>query len=684
MPRLPSLPLPRTLLLMLLGLASSFPALARNTVTFAPIPEEVRSNHYTVTIDGQKTPVVHAASNYSLLNFDTAGPVTVSVTAEDPHFWDRGVEIQPMRLGIRPVRHGATITFPLAGPEKLTVSRPGDHFGEADMLFLFANPPEVHPPTPNTPGVRYYGPGAHHESIDAHSGDRIYLAPGAVIFGSLNIWQVQDVHVFGRGMIVYDGPQNPADDDGWMHKPNWHAIVMDNARNIEINGITTVVRSRTWQIQMKDSRGIGFYDFKAVAGVKGDANQDGMDWLGGGETTVRNSFFRASDDVFALQGNWEGYSDEAMRRPGHDVTNISIENTEVSTSISNIVRVGWPEKTFSSAHFHMRGIDVLHAGYGDCKVPFAFFELWADPGGVGRHTDYSFENIRLDDWYSLFQIRYPNPAVRDVSFRGVYAMDGTGMVASALKGYILQVALVDAAATEGRFTEVLNGAYGPETEPNPLDVSFTYSAGLLKPGQRIEFGAAAPDGPGRKFAWLFGDGTRASGRHVTHAFPDAQGTLLDGSGRFRVLLHIINANGTETWHNEPVVLSTNPLEPTARGDSGHATIGYSRRGDLIVSSVPSPQDHIFSVSADGGYDFTILTRAPARVSLDGQPARTSPKPRPVVCDSPEAAIQPLRISAGLLKGSHRLHIEAEPSAPEPVLLWEGPGLQRQILTPETK
>ena len=168
-----------------------------------------------------------------------------------------------------------------------------------------------------------------------------------------------------------------------MHKKNWHCIVMDNAHNIEVDGITCIVRSRTWQIQMKDSRNIGFYNIKVIGGTKNDANQDGMDWLGGGDTTVRNSFFRASDDVFALQGNWDGYDLALMRQPGHDVTNITIEDTVASTSISNTIRVAWPQKTFNSAHFHMGNMDVIHTGFGACKVPFAFFELWADPDGKG-------------------------------------------------------------------------------------------------------------------------------------------------------------------------------------------------------------------------------------------------------------------------------------------------------------
>lgn len=120
----------------------------------------------------------------------------------------------------------------------------------------------------------------------------------------------------------------------------------DDAQNIEVDGITCITWSRTWQVQMKDPRHIGFYTVKIIGGNPNNANQDGIDWLGGGGTTIKNSFFRASDDVFALQGNWEGYELPLLSKPGEDVTNISIEDTVASTSISNTIRVGWPQKTF--------------------------------------------------------------------------------------------------------------------------------------------------------------------------------------------------------------------------------------------------------------------------------------------------------------------------------------------------
>lgn len=652
---------------------------AHSKVTLHSIPDEVRSTHFRVSVNGQRTDVLHAATGYYLLNFDTEGPATVSVTASDPHYWDDGVEIQPMRFGLRPVRRGATITFLIPGPIKLTIARPGDHFADADILFLFANPPDHSGITASTPHVRFYGAGVHRENIEAHSGDTIYLAPGAVVFGSLNLWQVHDVHVLGTGTIIYDGPQNPHTDEGYMHKPNWHVIVMDEARNIEIDGITCITRSRSWQIQMRDSRHIGLYNVKVLGGNPNDANQDGMDWLGGGDTTIRNSFFRASDDVFAVEGNNEFYDPALVRAPGLDVSNITIEGTVASTSISNTIRVNWPQKTFNSAHFHMSDVDVIHTGFGACKVPFAFFELWADPEGSGSHADYRFRDIRLEDWYSLFQIRQPLPQVRDISFADIWAMDGPGMVPPVLKGDVsgvtLRGALLQGYPTAEAVVE--DGAAQPTIEKSSLDSHFTYTSGLLHPRQQVSFTADAPPKPGRRFEWLFGDGSQEKGRQVRHSFPDAEGTLLDGTGRFRILLHITDVDGKQAWSSEPVVLAhaAHPREaasePPVTAESGAKVFERQIR-----------------IPADGGYTFTLLTSLRAGMAVDDMPASQSPKPRAQVCGAQGDAVQPIRVSAALKAGMHRIRITLAPGlenavsvsgglADAPAVFWEGPGLDRE-------
>ncbi len=653
--------------LLVVACLSSVCSQAYSASPFAKIPQEVSSSHFVVSINGTRSPVLHAASNYYLLNFDVSTPTVISITAEDPHFWDRGVVVQPMRYGIRPKRTGATITFPIPGPIKLSVSRPGEHFADSEMLFLFGNPPASANITAQTRGIRYFGPGAHRVNIDAHDGEQIYLAPGAVVFGALNIWQVHDVRVFGTGTLIYDGSQYPYNDEGWMHKKNWHCIVMDNATNIEIDGITCITRSRTWQIQMKDSRHIGFYNVKVIGGNPNNANQDGLDWLGGGDTTVANSFFRASDDVFALQGNWDGYDLPLLTRPGKDVTNITVENTVASTSISNIVRVAWPQKTFNSAHFHMSDIDVIHTGFGGCKIPFAFFELWADPEGKGAHSDYSFRNIRLEDWYSLFQVRQSLPQVRNFSFKGVWAMDGPAMLPPVLKGDVRGIRLNDASleGVEGQTTSVIDNTEPPLITAAAVDASFAYSSGILEPRQPVSFIASSSASTSLQFEWIFGDGSRAFGEKVTHAFTDSLGTDLDGSGRFRVALHVTDLkSGEQSWSSRHLVLRSRAPKPT--------TTSVVEGSHVYAAE--------FKVPADGGYTLTLLTSARASLSIDDIEPALSPKLRPQVCGSPGNAVQPTRISAVLKAGPHRLRVTRDDSLENaavtdsniPFLLLEGP------------
>jgi len=390
----------RPLLLAILAVAAT--AHAASHVQAAPVPAEMRSNAFTVAVNGQNVDVAHAAASYEFVSFDITGPVDIAITAAEKGFWDRGVDIQPWRLGLRATRDGQTIRFHLAAPAKLSITRPGDFLNYAKMLFVFVGSPP--PPPPRDSSIQTYKAGVYHQSLNPKSGETIYLAPGAYFFGSLNLWKVHDVHVLGRGTIVYEGPQDPTSDEGWMQKPDWHCIGTMEASKVEIDGLTCIIRSRTWSIQMKDSSGFVYNDLRVIGGNPGNANQDGMDWIGSSDGVVRNSFFRASDDVIALMGNWDGYKDEDMLRPGKDVQDIVVEGSVLSTSISNVVRAGWPRKIFNSRNFTLRDSDILHAGIGACGQTFGLLGFWGANGAKGDHSNYTFENLFLDDWYSLVQI----------------------------------------------------------------------------------------------------------------------------------------------------------------------------------------------------------------------------------------------------------------------------------------
>ena len=705
----------RSLLVALLALPLAAPATTR--VQAAAVPEELKSTAFTVTVNGQPVDVAHAAASYDWVSFDITGPVDIAITAAESGFWDHGVDIQPWRLGIRPVRRGQTIDFHLAGPAKLSISRPGDFLNHASMLFLFAGTPP--PPPPAGPNVHVIPAGIHRESINPKSGETYYLAPGSFIFGSLNLFNVGGVRILGRGTIVYEGSQDPNTDEGWMQKPDWHCIGSLEARNVQIDRLTCIVRARTWSIQMKDSNDFTFDDLRVIGGNPGNANQDGMDWLGGGDTIVRDAFIRASDDDLAMEGNWDGYTDEEILLPGHDVQDILVEHSELSTSISNVVRSGWPRKTFNSRNFTLRDSDILHAGIGACGQTFGLLGFWGADGAKGDHSSYTFENLFLDNWYSLVQVERTEPALHGFTFRNIWALDQPPLADSTLTGQVAEVVFDNvkygqtrAAADADLPLITSNGAQPPVFTPthDPI-AAFTFDPPVFAPGQKVTF--TAQDSHGARYIWLFGDGAQATGRSVSHKFPDAEGTELDGAsrgaGRFRVLLHVEDKAGKQDWAAQGVVAvakwhgDSNSAAPIVPGLTWQIYPGvWTELPDLTkqhaVFNGESPNLHadpqgftryaavwdgLIDIPADGGYTFHLLDRDGARLVVDGiEVAKTGP-PFAQVCGSAGNAMRYDRGSLGLRAGKHTLHLEGLHSVSQgvPRLLWEGPGLPLTAVPP---
>ena len=184
----------------LLSLVSLFLSLVVSACQFAgarvlpvPVPQQLRSSQFAVQVDGKPVDVARAASSYDYVSIDATGPVKIAVTANSDGFWDQGVDIQPWRLDIRPVRQGRTIQFQLKDPAKISISRPQDFLNHAIMLFVFVSRPRPEPAkgVVTQAGYHFVESGIHRESLNPKSGETWNLAPGAVILGSLNLWNVQ-------------------------------------------------------------------------------------------------------------------------------------------------------------------------------------------------------------------------------------------------------------------------------------------------------------------------------------------------------------------------------------------------------------------------------------------------------------------------------------------------------------
>jgi hypothetical protein len=692
-----------------------------------PVPQELRSFEYSVQVNGKPIDVAHAAASYDYVNIEAATSIRITITANEDGFWDHGVDVQPWRLGIRPTRNGRTIEFQIKDPVKLAISRPGDFLNHAKMLFVFVSHPAPVPDKKATaaPGYHVIGPGLHKGSLNPKNGETYYLAPGAVIVGSINLWKVNNVKILGRGVVVYNGPQNPDDDDGWMQKPDWHCIGSLEAHHVEIHGLTCLVRSRTWSIQMKDSEDFLYDDVRVIGGNPGNANQDGMDWLGGGNTIVRDSFFRASDDVFAMQGNWDGYGHDAMVRQGHDVSNILVEHSVLSTSISNIVRSGWPEKSFNSHNFTLRDSDILAGGIGSCGLPFALFTFWGAHGAKGTHDGFTFENLWLDDWYSLFQIEQEQPGLDGVTFRNIWALEQPPLVSSRLQGSIKGVHLENVkygqseVTSDGNLPVVVSGGAQQPTFAHGdgrVRAVFQVTPAVLEPDTRADFIADEAPNPHAKYTWIFGDGTTATGRIVRHHFPDALGTQLNGAdpkvpngpsaGRFRVLLHVEDPQGHQDWAAQDVAVvgrwheavsgvsapgttlpgltyeifpGTWPELPAFKTETPArngvaARLGATDPGGFTRFAVV--YEGLIDIPMDGGYSFHLLSRDGARLVIDGETVTKTGPPFGEVCGSPINAVRDALGTIGLRAGKHTVRLESlqSMSPTSPRLQWSGPGI----------
>jgi len=139
-----------------------------------------------------------------------------------------------------------------------------------------------------------------------------------------------------------------------------------------------------------------------------------------------------------------------------------------------------------------------------------------------------------------------------------------------------------------------------------------------------------------------------------------------------VLLHVRDRDGAQSWTSEPVVLASDVKKVAMAVAADDATAGRVAF------------ERVVQVPADGGYTFTLLTSRDSLLSVDDGAAVSSPAGRVQVCGSEGNAVQPVRVSAALTAGEHRIRVRQMPGIEnaegnQPVLLWEGPGIERQAV-----
>ncbi|MBO4407472.1 MAG: hypothetical protein J5849_07200, partial [Clostridia bacterium] len=242
--------------------------------------------------------------------------------------------VRPLSLGIEAEVEGNRISFEAPSPSSLTVEFDGRY---DRVLHLFLNEPDEEKPDPDSPGVRYFGPGIHRDVIvDIRDGETVYLDDGCLLYGQLRSDGGRDFAVRGHGVLcgsVYDRWQDTVVPVDFSH-----------CRNFTVRDVT-ILDPAAWTFNLFDCED-GRVDRVRIVSAR--SNSDGLTFQTCRRIAARNAFVRSWDDCLVVKGY------------GGDVEDILFENCVLWTDLAQSCEVGYETRADLMKGIRFKGITVLH------------------------------------------------------------------------------------------------------------------------------------------------------------------------------------------------------------------------------------------------------------------------------------------------------------------------------------
>ena len=284
----------------------------------------------------------------AVASFDLDCPVRVKVTYTAGLI--NSAVIRPRSLGVEKQLEGNTVHFALSEAKDVMLELNGSKW---IALHLLTNKIDPNAPTGDANNIWYFGPGINQGSAYAHvtdgvnlmvpSGKIVYLAGGAFITCRLNFVNVSNSAVRGHGFIL--GPKG-----GYVHREHGGAIHMSGARNIRVEGVTSL-GADGFSLSAGECKNVHVDRYRSFSFA---GNGDGVDFFCSSDITIENCFLRNSDDTIALYSHrWDWYGDS---------NNNLIQNCVLLPDIAHGINMGThgnPSKPETTSHVTIRNIDIL-------------------------------------------------------------------------------------------------------------------------------------------------------------------------------------------------------------------------------------------------------------------------------------------------------------------------------------
>jgi hypothetical protein len=356
----------------------------------------------------------------SMVRFDFEGRVDVAIEKNNGDF--RRVQVRPASADVKPrVGKDGLVHLTLDRPANLSVEFDDDRLHN---LHILAGRPDA-PPEPG-PNVVIYGPGLHTPPAGStyfpvHSDETVYVAGGAVLQGQFRLDGVENVRIYGRGILDRQQEQ----------------FVVHDSRNVTVEGLT-FINSRYGTIACSQSKDVRFLDLKAFSAGQWS---DGINVFACDGVEVDHAFVRTSDDSVAVY---------ATRKDATgDTRNVRVANSTFWPDVAHAMFVGLHGDSRTPniiENVAFSNIDVLDLDEDDPEYQ-GVMAISAGDTNLVRHISFSDVRVEHIQEGKLFNLRVvfnekyntsPGKGVEDVVLRNISYSGAGAPSASLIAGYDAQ------------------------------------------------------------------------------------------------------------------------------------------------------------------------------------------------------------------------------------------------------
>jgi len=323
--------------------------------------------------------------NASMVYFDFQGTVEIEVQKNNGRF--DTVSVAPLASAVKPERQGSIVRMTLTRPESFSLQFNDDRLRN---LHILAGAMPAAAPKGN---VRVFEPGLHlppegSDVFPVKSGERIYLAGGAVLKGSFALEGVKDVSISGRGMLWDPG----------------RGIDLDKAQNVAVSDLILINSDRKDAARVINIRNSSNVALRNVTGLTSGKWSDGINISTSQHVSVDGGYLRVSDDAVVIyavadcplcrqRAEQTGIPD--INPPG-DTFDISVRNLRIWNDVAHALYIGHfgdnaHPRTIRDVTFD--NIDIANLDEDDPDWEGA---IAAYSGDSTRIRNITFSNIRID------------------------------------------------------------------------------------------------------------------------------------------------------------------------------------------------------------------------------------------------------------------------------------------------